>query len=502
MPVILPFHSEWITFGIILFLILGLVGFSEILRKRFNIAGEHSRQFVHVGVGLLVVVSPFIFRSALQPIVLALIFIILNAITLLMGQFKGMHTTERRSFGTVFFPLTFLILILVYWYSDPSILIVGMLIMTLADPLASIIGMRVKHPIKFQLWQDTKTVQGSLTVFVVSFLVAMAFFAIGRKVDQSAVPSLVSLVVIALAVGVVALLAEAISAAGSDNLSLPLFSAVMLDIMQNQTFYDQVAVLGWILLSFLLAFGAYKLRALTLGGATGAMLLGSLVFSIGGWSWVVPMATFFVLSSILSHVGKTKKNALKGIIEKGSQRDLYQVYANGGVSLLMALGYFYTEQPLFYWMFLGSLAAATADTWGTEIGVFARHQPIHILTGKPVPTGTSGGITVLGTSGLLAGAGILTLSGIFQVETAIWKLFVIIVVSGIMGALIDSVVGGTIQAQYVCPHCGKHTEKKIHCESYRTQLVNGLPWINNDVVNLICTTSGALLVWGLTALFL
>lgn len=502
MPLLVPFKSEWITFGVILVLILGLVGLSEILRSRYRISGEHSRQFVHIGVGLLVVISPLIFRSALQPSVLALLFIGLNWLALRLGQFKGMHTTERKSYGTVFFPLTFLILILLYWQSDPTILVVGMLIMTLADPVGSLVGMRVKKPIKFQFWQDTKTLQGSLAVFLVSFLITVAFFSTGRKIDQSAVPGLVSLIVIALAVGIVAFLAEAISAAGSDNLSLPLCTAVMLDIMQGQTFYNQLAILGWIILSFLLAFGAYRLRALTLGGAAGAMLLGALVFSIGGLTWVIPMATFFVLSSILSHIGKTRKNILKGLIEKGSQRDLYQVYANGGVSLLMALGFFYTEHPLFYWMFLGSLAAATADTWGTEIGVFARQQPVHIITRRPVPTGTSGGVTVLGTSGVLAGAGVLTLSGIFPLEQAHWQVFAIIVLSGILGALIDSVVGGTVQAQYICPHCGKPTEKKIHCDLYPTNLVAGYPWINNDVVNLICTASGALLVWLFTVLFL
>lgn len=502
MPVIVPFKSEWITFAIILGLILGIVGLSEVIRQRFRISGEHTRQFVHVGVGLLVVLSPFIFKSALQPIVLALVFIVLNLIALQKGQMKGMHTTERRSYGTVFFPLTFLILILLYWHSDPTILIVGMLIMTIADPLASIVGTSVKQPLLFRFWHDSKSVQGSVTVFVVSFVITVLFFALGRKIDQITVPGFLSLLIIGSAVGVVAVLSEAISSAGSDNLSLPIFSAVMLDIMQSLTFYGQLTVLGWILFSFLLAYAAYKLQALTLGGAAGAMLLGSLVFSIGGIYWVIPMATFFILSSILSRIGKIKKTILKGIVEKGSNRDLYQVYANGGIALLMALCYFYTEQEIFYLMFLGSLAAATADTWGTEIGVFSQRQPVHILTRKPVPTGTSGGITVLGTSGVFAGAGVLTLSGILPIETSLWALFVIIALSGILGALVDSVVGGTIQAQYSCLHCGKTTEKLIHCGSYQTQLISGYCWINNDIVNLICTASGALFVWGFYQLFL
>ncbi|MFA7563874.1 MAG: DUF92 domain-containing protein [Candidatus Neomarinimicrobiota bacterium] len=494
MPIIIPFSSEWITFACFLGLILGIVGLSEVLRRSSRLTGEQTRRFVHIGVGIFVIFSPLFFKSALQPALLALIFILLNAVALKAGQMKGMHTTERRSYGTVFFPLTFLILIAMYWYSDPVILMLGMMVMTLADPLASIVGMKVKKPRQFTFWKDPKSVQGSLVVFITTFIIITAFLPLFRWLDGTPIPNWQSLIVMALTVGVVATLAEAISSAGSDNLSLPLSAALMIDVMQSLTFQGQIAVMGWVLFSFLLAYTAYRLKALTAGGAAGAMFLGSVVFSIGGINWVIPMATFFVLSSILSKLGKAHKSQLAIMQEKGSNRDLIQVYANGGVALVMAILYFYTEMDLFYLMFLGSLAAATADTWGTEIGTFSKSQPVHILTGKAVPAGTSGGVTVLGTSGVFVGAGILTLSGIFPLEQSLMKIALIIIISGILGALIDSVLGGTIQAQYRCPVCRKTTEKVKHCNNQATTLISGYRWINNDVVNLVCTLSGALLV--------
>jgi len=501
MPIVIPFTSEWITFAFFLILILGLVGFSEVLRKRSRLTGEQTRQFVHIGVGLFVIFSPLFFKSALQPAVLASIFIILNAVALKAGQMKGMHTTERQSYGTVFFPLTFLILIMVYWYSDPVILMFGMLVITLADPLASIVGTAMKKPRKFIFWKDPKSVQGSLTIFATTFIIVMAFFPFFRWLDGTPIPRLASLIMMAVTVGVVATLGESISSAGSDNLSLPLSAALMIDVMQSLTFQGQIAVLGWVLFSFFLAYTAYRLKALTPGGAAGAMFLGSIVFSIGGINWVIPMATFFVLSSILSKIGKIRKTLLSGMQEKGSNRDLMQVYANGGISLIMAIFYFFTEQEIFYLMFLGSLAAATADTWGTEIGTFSKRQPRHIISRKTIPAGTSGGVTALGTSGLFAGAGVLTLSGIYPIEKSLLALFAIIVVSGILGALIDSVIGGTIQAQYQCPVCNKNTEKLKHCGGHETTLISGIRWINNDVVNLACTLSGALLVAAMYYLF-
>ena len=494
MPVYQLFSNEWISFGIFLAIILGFVGFSEVLRKSFNMSGENTRQFVHVGVGLLVTCSPFLFASPLQPAVLAGIFIVLNAVAIKGDQMKGMHTTERFSLGTVFFPLSFLILILLYWKSSPAILIIGMLIMALSDPLASIIGNRSKNPKQFVFWQDTKSIAGSLAVFISAFIIVLIILPILKQLEGGASLPIISLLLIGFAVSVVAVLGESISFAGSDNLSVPLLCALILDVMLKSSLAQQVTVVGWIAFSFLLAYLAYRLKALTLGGTAGAMLLGSLVFSIGGVFWVIPMATFFVLSSILSKIGKLKRTILKGMVEKGSQRDILQVYANGGVSLIMAILFYFTGNDLFYLMFLGSLAAATADTWGTEIGILSRSEPRHILTFNKVPTGTSGGVTALGTSGFFMGAGILTLSGIFPVSGSFLHLFIIVAISGIIGALIDSIVGATVQAQYKCPYCQKTTEKLFHCGSYKTTLIAGIRWIDNDVVNFICTSSGALFV--------
>ncbi|MDD5765074.1 MAG: DUF92 domain-containing protein [Candidatus Marinimicrobia bacterium] len=502
MPLYQPFSSDWITFSLFLVVILSFVALSEVIRKLFHISGEHTRQIVHVGVGLLVLLSPTLFLSPTPPAVLALIFILLNAVALKQGQMKGMHTTERTSLGTVFFPVSFLILILLYWKSDPVILIIGMLIMTVSDPLASIIGTSGKRSKEFRLWKDKKSVKGSSAVFISAFLISTVVLSIIKAIAGEPIPGTLNLILIGTTVGIVATLSEAISFAGSDNLTLPLFSALLLDIMQKHTLNGQFLVLGWILFSFFLAYAALKLKALTLGGAAGAMLLGSIVFSIGGLNWVIPMATFFVLSSILSKIGKIKKTLLKGMVEKGSNRDIMQVYANGGVSLVMAVMYYFTSQNLFYLMFLGSLAAATADTWGTEIGIFSKRLPRHILNFSKVQPGTSGGITMLGTSGLFAGAGVLTLSGIFPINESISAAFFIITISGILGAFIDSILGATVQAQYSCPHCRKTTEKTIHCGKYETLLVSGYKWIDNDIVNLACTTSGALLVWLLYILFM
>lgn len=489
MPFYNIFGNDWIGFLFYFAVILGFVFTSGILLEKFKVPGETTRQFVHVGVGLLVISCPFILRSPFQPSLLAAIFIVLNLVNVLKGGMKGIHSTERFSFGTVFFPLSFLILILLYW-DRAYILIVGMAIMTISDPLASILGTKLSRGRFFVPWKDRKSTPGSLGVFISA---AVIVFVITTWINPDFSPG--KLIILSVTVGIVAVTAESISFAGSDNLSLPLLSALMYDIGLKTSPEGLLAILGWILLSLILALISYRLKALDVSGAFGAMLLGTIVFSIGGAYWALPMLTFYIFSSVLSKIGERKKQKVMGVIEKGSRRDIYQVFANGGVAFFSAIFQWYTKSELAYAMFLGSLAAATADTWATEIGLLSGVKPVSITNFKHVPPGTSGGITPAGIAGAIAGALILALSGLLETENKL-TIAEATLAGGFFGAIVDSLAGATIQAQYRCTRCGKTTEKKIHCSS-RSEHISGILWINNDMVNLICTLSGGISASGL-----
>src|SRR5437588_4187059 len=85
---------------------------------------------------------------------------------------------------------------------------------------------------------------------------------------------------------------------------------------------------------------AYRRRSLNRSGVAGTIASGTTIFSIGGWTWGLSLTLFFVSSSLLSHFRERDK-ALTAADKfgKGSQRDLGQVVANGGVATLIALGY-------------------------------------------------------------------------------------------------------------------------------------------------------------------
>lgn len=259
-------------------------------------------------------------------------------------------------------------------------------------------------------------------------------------------------------------------------------------------------LLAGLLLSSGVSIVARKRRSLTSSGVAGAIVTGTTTVGLGGWSWGLSLIFFFVSSSLLSHwKAREKASTASDKFSKGSERDLGQVAANGGVATLLALLYGCSKNPelrdTLEAGYVGALATATADTWATELGVLSPHAPRLILTGKQTAPGTSGGITPLGTG---AGAlGALALGSFFRACQRSKKGFItlplIALSSGLFGSLADSVLGASIQAMYYCPNCGKETERRIHNCGTETRLLRGWRWLSNDAVNTLATLGGALI---------
>jgi uncharacterized protein (TIGR00297 family) len=192
---------------------------------------------------------------------------------------------------------------------------------------------------------------------------------------------------------------------------------------------------------------------------------------------------FFGSSSALSRAGERRKQALPLAQSKGSQRDVWQVLANGGVATMFVL----VGQPRGL---LGALAAAGADTWATELGLLSPVKPRLITTLRAVPAGTSGGVTLLG---ILASAGGALVVGVgYAAVGGGWHSVRRAMISGLSGALVDSLLGATLQGEYWCPRCHALSEDGVHnrCGT-RTELRKGYAWMTNDTVNALATLSGA-----------
>ncbi len=248
----------------------------------------------------------------------------------------------------------------------------------------------------------------------------------------------------------------------------------------------------------LVAWGAYRARALASSGAWAALAVGTLVFGLGGWAWAALLLIFFVSSSALSHLFRRRKHALSEKFAKGSQRDWGQVAANGGLAATLAVFHAWQPEARWAWVaFAGALAAVNADTWATEIGVLSPWKPRHILTGRSVPPGTSGGVSPVGLAASLGGAALLGTAALAGMASGTVALAVTL--GGWLGALLDSLLGATVQAMFFCPVCQKETEHSPrHTCGTPTRWQRGWRWMNNDVVNALASFAGAALavaVW-------
>ena len=118
-----PFTNEWITIFLILVIIISIIILSNISISKKWLSNESTRRLVHILIGLMTIISPIIFTQNIIPIILASLFTIINIFTLKYKIFKGINSINRVTYRTIYFPISYLILSLVFWeYSEFFIL--------------------------------------------------------------------------------------------------------------------------------------------------------------------------------------------------------------------------------------------------------------------------------------------------------------------------------------------------------------------------------------------
>lgn len=237
------------------------------------------------------------------------------------------------------------------------------------------------------------------------------------------------------------------------------------------------------------AFGARRMRALSTSGAVAGTVVGAIALAAGG-SWGILLVAHFISASALSKLGERRKAKLiDPVVEKGDRRDAKQVLANGGVYALAAIAYMLSHTRTWYAVGVGALAASAADTWATEIGTLICRNPVSIISGRRVPAGTSGGVSMIGTLASIGGALFIAAGA----ALALWPVpFTAVVLGGLAGAVADSLLGATLQTRRWCDVCAKSTERPVHNCGTPTRRTGGIRGFDNDAVNAVCSGVGAL----------
>jgi uncharacterized protein (TIGR00297 family) len=255
-------------------------------------------------------------------------------------------------------------------------------------------------------------------------------------------------------------------------------------------FLDAMIGLG---ISLVIAMLAYLKKSLNQSGFITATLLGTIIYTFGGWLVWGSLIAFFISSSLITKISeKSEKKESKG-------RNAWQVLANGLVAAIFSVLYYVVQVEIFLLAAVVSIATSNSDTWASEIGSLSKGKTFYILNFKLAPKGVSGAISGLGTfasilgSFFIAGVFIGLYALLYGIGLEDFFMFGgIITVCGFLGNLIDSYLGGSLQAKYRGIESGTYTEKRW-LPNEKVVLASGLALITNDAVNLLSGLAASLI---------
>ncbi len=215
-----------ISIAAILGVLLGLMGLLGLPAVRARFAPEARRKLLHLSMGAVAMGLPAVFDGPGPVWLLALLaagsLLFIRRIRFLRkGIGSAIHTVERVSFGELCFPLG--VATLFTLAGDQYLLyLVPLLILALGDSLAALVGIRHGR-LRYRTLDGRKSLEGSMTMFVVSFACILLPFGFAGTVGLG------SLLAIAMWVALALTLLEAIAWRGIDNFLLPVAGFYLLD---------------------------------------------------------------------------------------------------------------------------------------------------------------------------------------------------------------------------------------------------------------------------------
>ena len=185
--------------------------------------------------------------------------------------------------------------------------------------------------------------------------------------------------------------------------------------------------------------------------------MGLAIGVLGAPSWLVLLILFALLGFIVTKFRMGLKQEL-GVQEgKKGERTYKNVIANSLVPLLAAIGAFVLGEEYYTLMavaYIASISVAAADTVASEVGSLSP-KVYMITTGKKVKAGIDGGISLEGTIACIAGGIVAAYMGCSLILSELWgTTFIILGVIGIIGCMIDSLIGATLERRGIVGKLG------------------------------------------------
>ena len=205
-----------------LYIALVIVGAKIFERK----GKEASRKFIHIMLGNWWFIAMYFFTNVWVAAFVPATFVIINYISYKKDIIKVMERDEKDGLGTVYYAISLLIMSIVSFgiYKKPELGLVPTLIMAYGDGFAALLGKSIKSK-KYRLGDSKKSVAGSITMFLISTLLIGGYLVFCHPSEFWLTPHwpLVSALI-----GFAVTAIEAVSAKGTDNITVPLGTLCML----------------------------------------------------------------------------------------------------------------------------------------------------------------------------------------------------------------------------------------------------------------------------------
>lgn len=298
---------EWGKISLILLAIVGLLGTLKIVDNKHKMDKEIKRKIFHMSMGIVISMFPFVFESAYSVGVLGICSIVLLNI-FRMKKFKSnmgnaLYSVERKSFGESYFAIA---MFLIFYLSkgDIALYIIPMLILTFSDTVAALIGKSYGKKKVTRLNEDAKSLEGTMSFFVVSFIITLIGLLLFTTVGR------IEMLLIALIIGFNVAVIEMISHTGNDNVFIPLTTYAFLATHINMGI--ETLIQNLCIIVGLLVFGAIanRINKMTKVAIFECLVIAYLTITLYSWYAVILPVLLFVFALRLPKITDKEKKVV------------------------------------------------------------------------------------------------------------------------------------------------------------------------------------------------
>ena len=210
---------------ICLIYVFAIIGLAEGLRRWKGYSSSFTRKVIHIGVGMMSWIIPYLFTSPWPFVVACLFFAGLNLLDYKYHFFSAMASSDKSNLGTVYFPLAAAVVALVFW-NQPPLMVAALMPLTWGDGIAPVVGKKFGKRL-YHIHTSTRSLEGSAGFFIAClFFTWLALWLVEGSPNISPVEAILPALIVTIATTI----AEAISIWGLDNITITAVSIFILSI--------------------------------------------------------------------------------------------------------------------------------------------------------------------------------------------------------------------------------------------------------------------------------